>query len=97
MSGPSRKWNGGEKRNRLESNPPDGFFSMTETKNGVAAPLRFSNLVPADLVGIQVQGERASVPTVNGGGLRLVGVIDHALFAVLAIGLDLHVIIGGNV
>src|SRR5699024_7916560 len=50
-----------------------------------------SDLVPADLVGFQVQRETGPVAAVYGGILRLVGVVDHTVLAVLYIGVYFHV------
>ena len=41
------------------------------------------DLIPLDLVGIQMQRKAAAVCGVNGGVLRLVRVVHHAVLAVL--------------
>ena len=44
------------------------------------------DLIPLDLVGIQMQSKAAAVCSVNGGVLRLVRVVHHTILAVLDVG-----------
>lgn len=52
-----------------------------------------SDFIPADLVRVEVDVEGAAVATVDGSGLRLVGVVDDAVLAVLDVGVDLDVVV----
>ena len=52
-------------------------------------------VIPPDLVGIQVQVEAAAVG-VDGGVLGNVGVVDHAVLAVGNKGMDFHIVVGGE-
>ena len=54
------------------------------------------DLIPLDLVGIQMQSKAAAVCGVNGGVLRLVGVVHHAVLAVFDVGVHLHVVVGAE-
>ena len=48
------------------------------------------DLIPLDLVGIQMQSKAAAVCGVNGGVLRLVRVVHHTILAVLDVGIQLE-------
>ena len=52
----------------------------------------YLNFVPADLIGGKVQREGILVG-VDCGGLRLVGVVDDAVFAVFDKGVNLYIIV----
>ena len=54
------------------------------------------DLIPLDLVGIQMQRKAAATGGVNGGILRLVRVVHHTILAVLDIGVHLHVVVGAE-
>ena len=43
-----------------------------------------------------MQVKPAAVAHIHGGVLRLIGVVDHAVFAVLYISVDLHIVVGGE-
>ena len=49
-----------------------------------------ADLIPLDLVGIQMQGKAISVCGVNGSVLRLVRVVHHTILAVLDVGIQLE-------
>ena len=49
-----------------------------------------ANLIPLDLVGIQMQGKAISVCGVNGSVLQLVRVVHHTILAVLDVGIQLE-------
>ena len=51
------------------------------------------DLIPLDLVGIQMQSKAAAVCGVNGGVLRLVRVVHHTILAVLDVGVNFYIII----
>lgn len=53
-------------------------------------------LIPLDLVGIQMQSKAAAVCGVNGGVLRLVRVVHHTILAVLDVGVNFYIIIGAE-
>ena len=63
---------------------------------GLYDVMAYLNFIPADLVGLQVQRETGAVPPVDGGGLGLVGVVDHTELAVLHIGVDIHIAVRGQ-
>ena len=48
------------------------------------------DLIPLDLVGIQMQSKAAAAGGVNGGILRLVRVVHHTILAVLDVGIQLE-------
>ena len=54
------------------------------------------DLIPLDLVGIQMQRKAAAVCGVNGGVLRLVRVVHHTILAVLDVGVNFYIIIGAE-
>ena len=54
------------------------------------------DLIPLDLVGIQMQSKAAAVCGVNGGVLRLVRVVHHTILAVLDVGVNFYIIIGAE-
>ena len=54
------------------------------------------NLIPLDLVGIQMQRKAAATGGVNGGVLRLVRVVHHTILAVFDVGVHLHVVVGAE-
>ena len=54
------------------------------------------DLIPLDLVGIQMQSKAAAVCSVNGGVLRLVGVVHYTILAVLDVGVNFYIIIGAE-
>lgn len=51
------------------------------------------NFVPQDLIGIKMQRKAAAVTLINGGVLRLIGIIDNAVFAVFNISMYFHIVI----
>ena len=53
------------------------------------------NIVPTDLVGIQMQF-KAIVVGIDNGILRHIGVVDHAVLAVCNKGMDFHIVVGGE-
>ena len=54
------------------------------------------DLIPLDLVGIQMQSKAAAVCSVNGGVLRLVRVVHYTILAVLNVGVNFYIIIGAE-
>ena len=54
------------------------------------------DLIPLDLVGIQMQSKTAAVCSVNGGVLRLVRVVHYTILAVLDVGVNFYIIIGAE-
>ena len=52
------------------------------------------DLIPLDLVGIQMQSKAAAVCGVNGGVLRLVRVVHNAILAIFDISMDFHIVVG---
>lgn len=54
------------------------------------------DLIPLDLVGIQMQSKAAAVCGVNGGVLRLVRIVHHTILAVLDVGVNFYIIIGAE-
>ena len=71
-------------------------YYQEQIKPGMEAQGESLYLIPAYLVGRHIQLEAGAVAPVYGGGLRLIGVIDHAELAVLHISMDVHVIVGGK-
>ena len=51
------------------------------------------NLIPPDLICLQIQCEAAFVPFVDNGALRLICIIHHTELSVLHIGMDVHIVI----
>ena len=54
------------------------------------------DLIPLDLVGVQMQRKAAAAGGVNGGILRLVRVVHHTILAVLDVGVNFYIIIGAE-
>lgn len=81
------------------------FHSLKITENcpheqssclGEIFPRLFLHFIPFDFVRCHLQFKRRSVAAIDHRGLRRVGVVDHAVFAVLHIGMDFHVWIRGE-
>ena len=54
------------------------------------------DLIPLDLVGVQMQRKAAAAGGVNGGILRLVRVVHYTILAVLDVGVNFYIIIGAE-
>ena len=52
-----------------------------------------SDLVPDDLIGIQMQRKAASVPFIYHSILRFIGIVDYTVFSVLHIGMYFHIVV----
>ena len=52
------------------------------------------DLIPLDLVGVQMQRKAAAAGGVNGGILRLVSVVHNAILAIFDISMDFHIVVG---
>ena len=53
-----------------------------------------SDLIPADLIGRQIQGDAAAVSCVDCGALRLVGIVHNTILSILHIDMDFHIEVG---
>ena len=56
-------------------------------------PLSVLQIIPLDLVRVHVQVEAAAIAGINGGILRLVGVVYHAILAVLDVGMYFDIVV----
>ena len=55
-----------------------------------------SDLIPYDLIGLQMQGKAASIAFIHYGILGFIRIVDHAVFSVFHIRMDFHIIILGK-
>ena len=52
------------------------------------------DLIPLDLVGIQMQSKAVAISRINCGILRLVSVVHNAILAIFDISMDFHIVVG---
>src|SRR5699024_9377322 len=71
-------------------------FALLYFPSQMPVTAHLSDLFPDNLVGFHGKFKAGAVAFVNGGSLRLVGVVYDAVFSIFHIGVNLHVVVGAE-
>ena len=77
----------------IHNKPHINVFAAKGVPHSTARLFPALQIIPFDLVCVHVQGKAASVAGINGGVLRLIGIIYHTILAILDVSMNLHVIV----
>ena len=77
----------------IHNKPHINVFAVKGVPHSTARLFPALQIIPFDLVCVHVQGKAASIAGVDGGVLRLIGVVYHTIFAVLNVGVHLDIVV----